>query len=146
VTALRRTDLDDAQALVTEIARELESHWRGEEGGLFAEMHGDDTYREYIDDLVKEHRELQELLTSADLARADDRLEVAKALDRRVAGCARRPPGRCAGSCVRLALRNQGGSRRWSSRHWQRQRRPQGTQRDDGRPGGPAPGKPAAEP
>ena len=81
MTALRRTDLDDAQALVTEIARELESHWRGEEGGLFAEMHGDDTYREYIDDLVKEHRELQELLTSADLARADDRLEVAKAME-----------------------------------------------------------------
>lgn len=79
--ALRRGDLGAARALVTDIARELESHWRGEEGGLFAEMRGDDAYRGYIDELISEHRELRDLLATADLATAEDRDRVTAAME-----------------------------------------------------------------
>ncbi|WP_405669271.1 hemerythrin domain-containing protein [Streptomyces sp. NBC_00055] len=51
----------------------LRAHWRGEENGLFAVMRQDDEYTGYIDDLEREHRDLDRFLDTADLIDRDDR-------------------------------------------------------------------------
>lgn len=79
--ALREEDLPAAKRLISEIAAELESHWRGEENGLFAAMRLEEGYRDYIDQLVNEHRQLRDLLATADLAEADDQRRVLAALE-----------------------------------------------------------------
>ena len=43
LAALDRDDLDVARGLVEQMARQLRSHWRGEEDGLFAAMRTDET-------------------------------------------------------------------------------------------------------
>ena len=58
---------DAAQATVVEMREELRSHWQGEEDGVFALMRGDELYREHIDPLIAEHRELDELLRTMDV-------------------------------------------------------------------------------
>ncbi|MFJ6695283.1 hemerythrin domain-containing protein [Streptomyces sp. NPDC091272] len=70
--ALDGGDLVRARELLALMARELESHWRGEEDGLFAVMRTDPEYAGYIDSLVREHRELAALLPALDLADAQD--------------------------------------------------------------------------
>jgi iron-sulfur cluster repair protein YtfE (RIC family) len=62
-----RGALDDAQATVGQMRAELRSHWQGEEDGVFALMRGDELYREHIDPLIAEHRELDELLRTMDV-------------------------------------------------------------------------------
>ena len=62
-----RGALDDAQATVDQMRAELRSHWQGEEDGVFALMRGDELYREHIDPLIAEHRELDELLRTMDV-------------------------------------------------------------------------------
>jgi iron-sulfur cluster repair protein YtfE (RIC family) len=62
-----RGALDDAQATVGQMRAELRSHWQGEENGVFALMRGDELYREHIDPLIAEHRELDELLRTMDV-------------------------------------------------------------------------------
>ena len=62
-----RGALDDAQATVAEMREELRSHWQGEEEGVFALMRGDELYRQHIDPLIAEHRELDELLRTMDV-------------------------------------------------------------------------------
>lgn len=79
--ALRRGDLRFARQLMADITAELESHWRGEEDGLFAVMREESEYREYIDKLIAEHRELRDLLTTADPAAAPDRTRIIAALE-----------------------------------------------------------------
>jgi hypothetical protein len=79
--ALRRGDLPDDGRLMTAVAGELDTHWRGEEEGLFAAMHDDPAYREYIDNLIIEHRELRDLLATADLAAEADQLRILAAMD-----------------------------------------------------------------
>ncbi|MEU6676142.1 hemerythrin domain-containing protein [Streptomyces sp. NPDC046925] len=68
VRALERGDTERARALVDVMARELESHWRGEENGLFHVMRKDPEYEDYIASLELEHRELAALLPALDLA------------------------------------------------------------------------------
>ena len=81
VRALDRGDHGRAGDLLTAMAEELESHWRGEEDGLFAVMRKDDLYSEHIAPLVREHRELAALLLSVDLSNPVDRDRVRHAVD-----------------------------------------------------------------
>ena len=76
-----RGALDDAQATVAKMRAELLSHWQGEEEGVFALMRGDELYREHIDPLIAEHRELDALLARLDLTRADDRVRLREEVD-----------------------------------------------------------------
>lgn len=80
VRALDRGDHEGARSLLAAMGEELRSHWRGEEEGLFAVMGRDELYAEHIGPLVREHRELEALLESADLADAGDRDTVRKAV------------------------------------------------------------------
>ena len=68
-----RGALADAQATVAEMRAELVRHWQGEEEGVFALMRSDELYREHIDPLIAEHRELDALLARLDLTSATDR-------------------------------------------------------------------------
>jgi iron-sulfur cluster repair protein YtfE (RIC family) len=67
VEEMGRGALDDAQATVDQMREELRSHWQGEEEGVFALMRGDELYRQHIDPLIAEHRELDELLRTMDV-------------------------------------------------------------------------------
>jgi iron-sulfur cluster repair protein YtfE (RIC family) len=67
VRAIEHGELQKARQLIAEMASELESHWHGEENGIFAVMRSQKQYADYIAPLVKEHRELAELLTTVDI-------------------------------------------------------------------------------
>ena len=71
VRAIDRGDLDTARGLLAEMAEELRSHWRGEENGLLKVMAREEMFAEHIDPLIREHRELNELLATVDPARAE---------------------------------------------------------------------------
>jgi hemerythrin-like domain-containing protein len=71
VRAIDRGDLDRARDLLGEMAAELTPHWQGEETGLFRVMASEDMYAEHIARLVREHRELAELLATVDIADHD---------------------------------------------------------------------------
>jgi iron-sulfur cluster repair protein YtfE (RIC family) len=73
VAAMNRDDLEAAGQLLDRMARELHTHWRGEEDGLFAAMRKDREYEGYISALVREHRDLESLLATADLSTQSDR-------------------------------------------------------------------------
>ncbi|MGW6902381.1 hemerythrin domain-containing protein [Streptomyces sp. NBC_01718] len=73
VRALKRGDIAAAQGLLRDMTTVLRAHWRGEENGLFAVMRQDDEYTGYIDDLEREHRDLDRFLDTADLIDRDDR-------------------------------------------------------------------------
>lgn len=66
--ALERGEPGRARELLGVMVKELDSHWRGEENGLFSVMRADPEYADYIDALVTEHRQLAALLPSLDLA------------------------------------------------------------------------------
>ena len=68
-----RGAVQEAQATVAQMRSELQAHWQGEEEGVFALMRTDELYREHIDPLVAEHRELDALLGRLDMGSADDR-------------------------------------------------------------------------
>ncbi|MFG3281899.1 hemerythrin domain-containing protein [Streptomyces sp. NPDC048111] len=55
--ALAAGDTARARELVAFMAGELETHWRGEENGLFAVMRQDPEYADYIGVLTHEHRD-----------------------------------------------------------------------------------------
>jgi len=80
VRALDRGEHDRARELLAAMGDELQSHWRGEENGLFAVMGCDDLFAEHIAPLVREHRELEALLESVDLADSGDRDRLRKAV------------------------------------------------------------------
>lgn len=79
--SVRRGDLAAARTILAEVAGELATHWRGEEEGLFTVLHEDGAYREYIDALTEEHRELRDLLATADLGVVGDQERVLAAMD-----------------------------------------------------------------
>ena len=68
VRAIDRGELDRARELLSEMATELTAHWQGEETGLFRVMAREELYAEHIAPLVREHRELAELLATVDIA------------------------------------------------------------------------------
>ncbi|MGE2723018.1 hemerythrin domain-containing protein [Mycolicibacterium celeriflavum] len=101
VRRIDRGDLDTARRLLAEMAQELETHWRGEEHGLFKVLLREDLFAEHIEPLIREHRELARLLASVDLARDADRQAVRVAVGdlwertparRRTASSRRRSP------------------------------------------------------
>lgn len=65
--ALGQRDVATAQELVAQMRAELRAHWQGEEEGVFALMRVDELYREHIDPLIAEHRELDAFLADLDL-------------------------------------------------------------------------------
>lgn len=67
-----RGALGDAQDTVGQMQGELRAHWQGEEDGVFALMLTDDLYREHIEPLMAEHRELDALLSGLDVADPED--------------------------------------------------------------------------
>ena len=76
VRALDRGELAEAGVLLDAMATELRSHWQGEESGLFAVLCRDPLMAEHIAPLVAEHRELEDLLASADLTEPADQQRV----------------------------------------------------------------------
>ncbi|MGB3886428.1 hemerythrin domain-containing protein [Gordonia sp. (in: high G+C Gram-positive bacteria)] len=73
VRALDAGDHRRAAELAAELAAVLQSHWHGEEDGLFAQLLiSGDEFAPYIDPLVVEHRELDDFLRSMDLAESAD--------------------------------------------------------------------------
>jgi iron-sulfur cluster repair protein YtfE (RIC family) len=80
VHAIDRGELDQARKLLGEMAIELVAHWQGEETGLFRVMARDDMYAEHIDPLVREHRELDELLATVDITEADGQQAIRDAM------------------------------------------------------------------
>jgi len=68
VRAMDQGDLVRARTLLDGMAAELRSHWQGEENGLFAVLGRDPLVAEHIGPLVAEHRELEGLLATVDLA------------------------------------------------------------------------------
>ncbi len=79
--ACERGDFEGARRDLEAMAAELETHWRGEERGLFAVMRREELYAEHIDPLVTEHRELAALLVSLDLTNTADQQRLRTALD-----------------------------------------------------------------
>lgn len=80
VRSLDRGDVTAAREQLAGMAAELRIHWRGEENGLFAVMRRDDLYAEYIDPLVTEHRDLDTLLATVDLAVEADQNRIRQAV------------------------------------------------------------------
>ena len=80
VRALDRGEHALARELLSAMGTELRSHWQGEENGIFAVMGREELYAEHIGPLVQEHRDLEELLRTVDLADAGDRDRVRKAV------------------------------------------------------------------
>jgi iron-sulfur cluster repair protein YtfE (RIC family) len=72
VRAIDAGDLAKARRCVDAMALGLDSHWKGEENGLFAVMARDEEYADYIAPLVQEHRELADFLAGVDLSRTED--------------------------------------------------------------------------
>ena len=67
VRAIDRGDLGRARHLLGEMATELAAHWRGEETGLFRVMAREEMFAEHIAPLIREHREMGELLATVDI-------------------------------------------------------------------------------
>jgi iron-sulfur cluster repair protein YtfE (RIC family) len=80
VRALDHGDHSRASELLAGMAEELRSHWDGEENGLFAVMAADELFAAHIEPLVREHRELDALLTSADISDPDDQARIRTAI------------------------------------------------------------------
>lgn len=80
VRAIDRGDLAKAHELLVAMGAELRSHWRGEEDGLFAVMARDELFAPHIGPLVQEHRELEDLLRTVDLADPADQQRVRTAV------------------------------------------------------------------
>lgn len=73
--ALRAISAGELEAAADQVQRmqvELQAHWQGEENGVFAILQTEEPYREHIEPLVAEHRELDALLGRLDLTRRED--------------------------------------------------------------------------
>jgi iron-sulfur cluster repair protein YtfE (RIC family) len=80
VRAIDRGDLARARHLLGEMATELAAHWRGEENGLFTVMAHEPLYAEHIAPLIREHRELAEMLATVDISSPDGQQAVRAAV------------------------------------------------------------------
>lgn len=76
VRAIDCGELAKAAGLLDAMSAELRPHWRGEENGLFAVLGRDELYAEHIGPLVREHRELEDLLGAVDLSDPNDQERV----------------------------------------------------------------------
>jgi iron-sulfur cluster repair protein YtfE (RIC family) len=80
VRALDHGDIAAARDLLAALAVSLRAHWQGEEDGLFRVMGRQSEYADYIAPLVREHRELEDLLATVDLADPVDQERVRTAV------------------------------------------------------------------
>ena len=80
VRAIDRGDLGRARHLLAEMATELASHWQGEEAGLFRVMAREELFAEHITPLVREHRELAELLATIDIGKPEGQQAIRTAM------------------------------------------------------------------
>ncbi|RAV18408.1 hemerythrin domain-containing protein [Mycolicibacterium sp. GF69] len=81
VRAIERGDLETAHRLLDEMAEELRTHWRGEENGLFKVLSREELFAEHIEPLIREHRELAELLAAVDLSRPEHQSAIRDAVE-----------------------------------------------------------------
>ncbi|WP_231744859.1 hemerythrin domain-containing protein [Mycobacterium sp. IS-1590] len=81
VRRIDRGDLDTARRLLAQMAEELGAHWRGEENGLFEVLLREELFAQHIEPLIREHRELADLLASVDLSRTADQQAIRDAVD-----------------------------------------------------------------
>lgn len=81
VRAIDRGDLPTARELLASMAVELKSHFKGEEDGIFTVMLADELFAEHITPLIREHRELEELLATVDVAGADGQRAIRDAVE-----------------------------------------------------------------
>ncbi|MER7175337.1 hemerythrin domain-containing protein [Streptomyces mesophilus] len=131
--ALDAGDVERARELVAVMARELAAHWAGEENGLFAVMRDDPEYADYIEDLVREHRELAALLPSLDLTDAADVRTLREAIDELHQHIAKEEDGLFPASLTALSGEDWNRSMAaWRDAH-----------PGEAHPGRPAPGRPA---
>jgi iron-sulfur cluster repair protein YtfE (RIC family) len=72
VRAFDHGDLDEARRCLEEMATGLDSHWQGEENGIFEVMRREELFADYIAPLVGEHRELAALLATVDVGEHGD--------------------------------------------------------------------------
>lgn len=79
--AIDSGDLDTAAEHVRLMQGELRSHWQGEEQGVFAILMEEELYREHIDPLIAEHRELDALLDTLDVRRREDQVVLREQVD-----------------------------------------------------------------
>lgn len=80
VRAIDRGDLELARRLLAAMAEELDSHWQGEENGIFRVMQHEEQYADYIAPLVEEHRELAGFLAKVDVSDPQDQERVRAAV------------------------------------------------------------------
>ena len=80
VRAIDRGERVRAGELLSAMGAELRSHWQGEENGLFAVMGGDELFAEHIRPLVREHRDLENLLGTVDLSDPGDQERIRTAV------------------------------------------------------------------
>jgi iron-sulfur cluster repair protein YtfE (RIC family) len=80
VRSLDAFDLVTARRRLAELATELTAHWEGEENGLFRVMEREPEYADYIAPLVQEHRELGDLLATADVTDPSDQQRIRAAV------------------------------------------------------------------
>ncbi|MGV0581359.1 hemerythrin domain-containing protein [Mycolicibacterium elephantis] len=81
VRAIERGDLQTARERLSAMAEELQSHFKGEENGLFAVMAADELFAEHIEPLVREHRELEQLLATVDIAETQGQQAIRDAVE-----------------------------------------------------------------
>ncbi|WP_203471349.1 hemerythrin domain-containing protein [Mycolicibacterium chubuense] len=80
VRAIDRGDFASARHSLDAMARELATHWQGDENGLFRVMARDELYAEHIAPLIVEHRELAHLLSTVDLTTTEGRQAIRDAV------------------------------------------------------------------
>ena len=80
VRAIDAGNLDRARTLLAELARDLKAHWKGEEDGLFSVLLDQELFEDHLRPLIREHRELEQLLAEVDLADPEDQARISEAV------------------------------------------------------------------
>lgn len=106
VRAIDLEEYDRARRCIAALASELASHWEGEESGIFRVMRREPEFAEYISPLVREHRELAELLGTVDVAVAADQQRIRVAVAELVEHISREEDGLFPASLTALTGRD----------------------------------------
>jgi iron-sulfur cluster repair protein YtfE (RIC family) len=118
VRAIEHGDFDLARRLLTAMAAVLASHWQGEEEGIFTVMGRDEEYADYIAPLVREHRELADLLASVDVTDEEDQHRIRNAIDELHEHISREEDGLFPASLIALSGRDWDAAiSAWQSAH-----------------------------
>ena len=75
------------------MATELAAHWQGEETGLFRVMAREEMFAEHIAPLIREHREMGELLATVDILEPEGKQAIRDAVSTSTSTSARKRTG-----------------------------------------------------